>query len=121
MKLSRRWLAVLFWLALAAVTVVTLAPARYEQLPVNIWDKAEHFVGFGGLAGLAMLAWPRRHAGLIVVLLTLYGGLIEIVQGMVGRDRDWHDALADTLGMLAAWAVLVLLRRAGMDLRAVSR
>lgn len=121
MRLKRTWLVALFWLALATVTIVCLAPARYEQLPVNVWDKAEHFTAFGGLAGLGLLAWPRRHGGLIVGLLVLYGGLIEIIQGMVGRDRDWHDLLADTLGMLAAWAALILLKRAGMDLRSVSR
>lgn len=121
MRLARTGLAVAFWLAMAAVTIVCLAPARYEQLPVTIWDKAEHFVAFGGLAGLALLAWPRRHGGLMIGLLVLYGGLIEVVQGMVGRDADWHDLLADTLGMLAAWGALALLARAGLDLRSVSR
>src|ERR1700732_366728 len=57
------------------------------------WDKAEHFIAFYGLTGLAAAAFPRRHLIIIAMLLSGFGAFIEFVQGlpMVNRDRDVWD------------------------------
>jgi VanZ family protein len=48
-------------------------------------------------------------------VLIAFGGLMEIVQGMVGRDMDIHDEYANTLGVLAGaalgWLLVYLHRR----------
>ncbi len=74
------------------------------------WDKAEHFIAFYGLAGLAVAAFPRRNLLLIAVLLSVFGGLIEVVQGLsvVHRDRDFWDWVADTIAIASVLAPMLL-------------
>jgi VanZ family protein len=63
-------------------------------------DKLEHMIAFGGLAlCYGGLLEPRRYPYLFLALLALGGG-IEIAQGLMGwgRDADWRDFYADTLG-----------------------
>jgi hypothetical protein len=74
------------------------------------WDKAEHFIAFYGLTGLAAAAFPRRNLFLIAALLSTFGALIEFVQGlpMVHRDRDFWDWVADTIAIAAALAPMLL-------------
>jgi hypothetical protein len=74
------------------------------------WDKAEHFIAFYALTGLAAAAFPRTNLFLIAALLSGFGALIEIVQGMpiVHRDRDFWDWVADTIAVSAALAPILL-------------
>ncbi len=74
------------------------------------WDKAEHFIAFYALTGLAAAAFPRRHLLVIATVLSGFGALIEIVQGlpMVHRDKDFWDWVADTLAIGAALAPMLL-------------
>ena len=45
----------------------------------------------------------------------LFGALIEILQGTMGlgRDGDWHDLVADSVGIALAYVVWTLVRRLG--------
>jgi hypothetical protein len=83
-------------------------PSRAIQLVP--WDKAEHFIAFYALTGLAVAAFPRRSLFVIAALLSGFGGLIELVQGLdiVQRDRDFWDWVADTLAIVAALAPMLL-------------
>ena len=74
------------------------------------WDKAEHFLAFYGLTGLAAAAFPRRNLFWIAASLSGFGALIEFVQGLsiVHRDRDFWDWVADTLAIVAALAPMLL-------------
>ncbi len=68
------------------------------------WDKAEHFLAFYGLTGLAVAAFPRRNLFIVAALLSGFGAFIEYVQGLetVHRDRDFWDWVADTIAIAAA-------------------
>ncbi len=83
-------------------------PARAVQLVP--WDKAEHFIAFYALTGLAAAAFPRRNLAWIALGLSAFGALIEVVQGlpMVHRDEDFWDWVADTLAVGAALAPMLL-------------
>ncbi len=74
------------------------------------WDKAEHFIAFYGLTGLAVAAFPRYNLFFIAALLSSFGALIEFVQGLsiVHRDRDFWDWVADTLAIIAALSPMIL-------------
>jgi hypothetical protein len=74
------------------------------------WDKAEHFIAFYGLTGLAVAAFPRQKLLMIAVLLSGFGALIEFIQGLaiVHRDRDFWDWVADTLAIAAALSPMLL-------------
>jgi hypothetical protein len=74
------------------------------------WDKAEHFIAFYGLTGLAVAAFPKRHLLLVAGSLSFFGALIEVVQGLpfVHRDEDVWDWVADTVAICAALAPMLL-------------
>ena len=83
-------------------------PAHTVQL--TPWDKATHFIAFYGLTGLAVAAFPRQNVFAIAALLSGFGALIELVQGlpMVHRDKDFWDWVADTLAIACALAPMLL-------------
>jgi len=90
----------LFWPAVVVVVWGQLTP-QPPSMVENNGDKVLHFTAYFGLALLATLAWGRRRS-LIWVLLAIIamGAVMEVLQGMVGRDADWHDQVANTLGAL---------------------
>jgi len=101
--------------ALAALSMViawtSLTPDTAAISLLIPWDKAKHFLGFFGLAVLAVIAFPRASLLWIGLALMVYGGAIEIAQAFVGRDRDILDwaaygagVLACFSGMAASWA-----------------
>jgi VanZ family protein len=105
LRLKRLWLTVGVAMVLTIV-LGCLLPTR--DLPhLGLWDKAEHALAFGGLAfwfGSIVVRADLPWVGFAVVA---FGGLIEIVQGMTGRDAEWLDLAADTVGV-AVGLVLVL-------------
>ncbi|HEX4160567.1 MAG TPA: VanZ family protein [Rhizomicrobium sp.] len=94
-----------FCAAFVFTFVAAVMPPRHAP-QLFPWDKAEHFAAFYTLALLAMAAFPRRSLLAIAVLLSAFGGLIELVQALpiVGRDCDVRDWVADTIAILAALA-----------------
>jgi hypothetical protein len=85
-----------------------IPPSQAVQLAP--WDKAEHFIAFYALTGLAVAGFPKRHLLVIAILLSGFGALIEFVQGLdiVHRDRDFWDWVADTIAIIAALAPMLL-------------
>ena len=95
----------LFVSALVAITVLALLPIEMLTAPVfNWWDKAQHALAFAVLGALGFAAYASR-PGRVVLGLVLYGIAIELAQLAVGwRFGEWEDVLADTFGVMAAWA-----------------
>ncbi|HTT98291.1 MAG TPA: VanZ family protein [Rhizomicrobium sp.] len=101
----------LFWPAVALVTWGELTPSP-PHLEAHVWDKLLHFTAYFGLAGMAAWSLKSRWAVLYAVLgLIAFGGLLEIVQGMTGRDADIFDELANTLGAISGVVAGLLLIR----------
>ena len=81
-------------------------------LSLPIWDKALHFTAYFGLGLLAWIAFHRRGlAGWAVLGMIVLGGLLEIVQGYVGRDADIYDEIANALGALSGAGIAYGVRR----------
>ncbi len=106
----------LFWLMLAAVTVLSLLPV--DQLPAvvfDLWDKAQHALAFLALTLLGRAAFERTHSSAAWALpagLLLHGALIELAQNASGwRQGDALDWLADSVGVGAGLGVWWALRR----------
>lgn len=100
-------------LAFAAAFLFTfysavIPPSHAVQLVP--WDKAEHFIAFYGLTGLAVAAFPRQPLLMIALCLSGFGALIEFVQGLsfVNRDRDFWDWVADSVAIAAALSPMIL-------------
>ena len=112
---------ILFWICFIGLNALALSPAPY--LPPDLfdwWDKAQHAIGFGTLAVLAVLAYPDVSKFRIGLLLVAWGVLIEVLQHLGGyRFGDWQDALADgvgvVLGLVLAQGVLRFITRPNLQ------
>lgn len=103
MNKSHHFQRYLFWTAFMGINILALSPAPYlPPLEIfNWWDKAQHAIGFGTLAVLAVLAYPDVSKLRIGLLLIALGVLIEVLQYFSGyRYGDWQDAVADGVGVL---------------------
>ena len=77
-----------------------------------IWDKLLHFTAYFGLGLLAWIAFHKRgYAGWAVLGIVVLGGILEIVQGYVGRDMDIYDEVANALGALSGAGLAFGVRR----------
>ena len=104
------------WLFLPALVVV--AWGELTPHPPNVveevfgWDKAEHFTAYFGLALLACVAWGLRRSLVWVFLgVMAIGGTLEILQSFVGRDAEWLDMLANTLGAICGTLLAIVYLR----------
>ena len=98
MKRSKPVLRLLFWAAALLALVMALIP-RPPPVPGHPSDKLLHAAAFATLGCLASFGYPRAGALRLVAGLSLFGGLIEILQGtaFIHRDRDVLDWVADTI------------------------
>ena len=70
------------------------------------WDKAQHALAYGVLAltlGRFLSLWnltATRVWGFSFISAVAYGGLLEVLQGVIatGRSCEWNDLLADAVG-----------------------
>lgn len=111
-------MSIVLYLVLACViAVLTLMPVPPGTGGFPGLDKLAHFVAFGVLAMPLSWRYPRFWGG--IALLTLaYGGLIEMVQPLTGRQAEWGDLLANAAGAVGgAWAAarLAVRREAGAE------
>ena len=77
------------------IAFLTLAPISSKGMPGS--DKLHHVLAFAALAFPLPFARPRL-AGPVILAVSAYGGLIEIIQPFFGREASWVDFLADIIG-----------------------
>lgn len=118
---SRGWLPVAL-LVLAASLVPGGGGGGGTIGPVGV-DKLLHVVGYAVLAGTSLYALrtPTRRTTLVVfVLVTAFGGVVELLQALVpGRAMSLLDLVADGVGAalgIAGWWLLAATDRAGESL-----
>jgi VanZ family protein len=104
------------WRALLAVLLVVitwlaLIPAPPKAITTG-WDKSNHALAFASLAFSSVWAvWQRpRQWGWLALALVGYGIGIEVAQSFLPpREADWHDVVADSvgiaLGLAVAWSI----------------
>jgi Predicted integral membrane protein len=99
------------------ITVVSLLPPRGTPGP-QIADLGEvvatigHIVGYLLLGGLIVLAQRHPQPWLVWIVVSGYGALIEIAQGLFAlRSFQWSDIAANSLGAAVGVGIAVLARR----------
>src|SRR3954452_3717959 len=105
----RVWLRrLLFWAAATFAFVMAVLP-HPPELPGNPSDKIQHVAAFATLAALGVWAFAEAALVKLLIGLSLFGALIEVVQAIpsLHRDSDVKDWIADTL---APAVVLALVR-----------
>src|SRR3954449_8890448 len=112
--LPRPWRLALYALACLILIYMTLAPGHDVPGVGITWDKAEHAAAWAVLTGAGLLLSTRRRWA-IGVFAFGFGVVIEVLQATMGlgRDGDWRDLVADSLGIGAAYLAWRLMRRAG--------
>ena len=110
---SRAWLAVAVWMALTVV--LSSLPFHGVQPSVPDADKLVHAAVYCVMAVLCARAWTRHgspQGAMIertIAMALIFGALMEIMQGHVGRDMSLADWVADGvgavigIGMWKAW------------------
>ena len=85
------------------ILVKSLAPV-HTSLSISNMDKIIHGLAYFTLGSATLPALPRVKPLLVWGLLCLFGGGIEVMQGMLtaGRTASFFDGLANAGGALAA-------------------
>lgn len=102
------------WLFWPGMVLVIWGELRQGGDILGVPDKLQHFVAYGGLAGMAVLGvGERRHAMRIAAALIVMGAVLEILQAFLGRDASYWDEVANAAGALcgaftAVWLMMIL-------------
>jgi len=94
---KRLW-KLLFWAAAVFAFVMGVIP-HPPDVPGSPSDKVQHIVAFVTLAALGALAYRRAKLWTLLLGLSLFGAVIELVQAIpaLHRDSDVLDWVADTV------------------------
>jgi VanZ family protein len=104
LRYARTWL-VAGLVLLAVGLVLAILPAS-SVMPVSVSDKFVHAATF-----LVLMLWfggifEARVAPFLVVTLSVYGLLIEMLQSLTPtRQADFMDLLADVAGVMLGWVL----------------
>ena len=99
----------LFWPGVLLIAWGELTPHPPDMSGLLGWDKAQHFIAYSGLASMATLVIglrPRLSWAILGVIAM--GGALEILQYFTGRDAEWLDFAANTMGAVTGTLVGVL-------------
>ena len=109
LRISQFASAWLFWPGLVLIAWGELTPHPPDLGQVLVWDKAQHFIAYFGLSAMATMVLGRgpRLAGAIFGII-LFSGVLEILQGLTGRDPELLDFAANSIGALAGLGVGML-------------
>ena len=82
------------------ITLLSFAPMQLRGSfgPIDV-DKAYHFVAYFCLALPLPILLPRLTIWIILGIMT-FGGLIELVQYLFGRESSWGDFIANGIGVI---------------------
>jgi hypothetical protein len=108
LRLGRVWLLV-GWAGVIAAMVLSLWPGGVS-LPVSVWDKAQHGLGYFLLTLWFAGLYPRRKYLWIALGCFALGIVIELLQGATNtRSMELADVAANTTGIVAALGLAYVL------------
>lgn len=91
------------------IGVLVFGPFSGLEQKVGFTDKEAHVLAFYALTVVALLALPKIRKWDVALACLALGGLVEVVQALVGRDGNIADWLADAFGVALVMAPLVML------------
>jgi VanZ family protein len=108
-RVSQRAMPPIFGFGLLLTTVLLLMPSYVVPKAFDFYDKAQHGLIFVTLAVAGLTAYPQRVKA-VCLGLSLYGGLIEVMQSTLTTTRhgDVFDWFADSVGIVVGLGVYLL-------------
>lgn len=114
--MTKNYLPAVLWLLI--ITGMSLVPKiQLPKFDLFSTDKIGHVAAYGLLVWLILYGFKKQNGrntswkeGLtIVCLATLYGALLEFVQGnfIPGRFFGYDDMIANAVGAVASWGVFM--------------
>jgi len=89
----------LFWPGVILIAWGELVPHPPQVDGLFLWDKAQHFTAYFGLASMATTALgPSRRLVCAFIGVIMFGAALEILQGYTGRDPEISDFIANSFG-----------------------
>jgi VanZ family protein len=110
LRFPRLWVT-LGWVFVVAAVIVCLMPGQDLGALVNYNDKLMHALGYIALVVWFTGIYPRSRYWLIAVLLFAMGVAVEYLQEWMhaGRQRDWNDVVANSVGIVIGIVLSLLL------------
>jgi VanZ family protein len=98
-----------FAVLVAIVTVLLLIELPPKQGGWPYWDKVQHIAVFCAMTMTGYLAYPRRKLR-VAASLTAFGGLMEILQGLltITREASVFDWMADVVGIVLVTGMFMI-------------
>jgi VanZ family protein len=110
-RLPRPLRAAVYLACVGVLLWLSLAPQ--SELPkANLSDKFEHTVAYMVLTAAGLSLFPR-HPRAIIGGAFAFGVMIEVLQAAMGfgRQGDWRDVAANSLGIVLVATPVLLWRR----------
>ena len=104
------WLGIWIFGLLLCVLLSVITPPNIS-LDVSNSDKIGHFLAYGTLSAWAVMLFRQKRTWILnAVALIFLGIAMEFAQGYLTTTRmmDWHDALANTIGVGLGLSVSLL-------------
>jgi len=92
------------------ITLLSFSPIQLRGSfgPIGV-DKAYHVLAYFCLVIPIAILRPRLTIWVALVIM-VYGGLIELVQYLFGREPSWGDFIANGIGAIAGAMIAIFLR-----------
>ena len=111
-------IAIVFTIFISITSLVSLKGMKTISIGIHNFDKLAHFISYF----LLTLSWfyaTQHHVSkarlqkFLVVILIVYGIIIEAIQGgmTTHRQADIFDILANSIGVLLAAALLIIFKK----------
>ena len=109
-EMRLRAIRLVAWVVSGVILVLTLSPTNPTP-PVSVAhvDKLMHALAFFMWAALVTAGW-RWPGWLVLIVAAGFGGVIELVQPLTGRDAELADLGADMVGAAAGFWLGLRLR-----------
>lgn len=103
--MPRMTMLFLFWSAMLFAFTLAVYPSPVHLL---LSDKWQHMMAFAVLATFASAAYSRLPLIALLIGLSIFGGLIEVVQALpaIHRDSDVLDWIADTFAVIVVLLIV---------------
>ena len=96
-----------FGVILTVITLLSLLPPK-STINLGNKDKISHYIAYFFLTINALLITQNRKQVLTILLVILYGIIIEGLQSFVpGRFPSYNDVIANSLGALSGLVIML--------------